>query len=467
MNEFYPENNSEKEENITGNTSGASDTNSSSGYSFSSSGEYHGKPQSGVGSFENKSQPSSYTPPHYNYSAYSPYSQSAYTSPKKPPKKQKKKFSFAALIAVALCAAIIGGSFGVGGYIVTNRLTSPATEQSQEVSADTFSTQNININTSLDSVVEAVAKKCSPSVVGIRTTTTINSFFGNQESAGEGSGIIYTSDGYIITNYHVISDAAENSNQVSTKVEVFLAEDVDTAIPAEIVGFNISYDLAVLKIDKTGLPAIEVGDSDEVSVGQYAIAIGNPGGLSFMGSVSYGVVSGLSRTLDSDDSSAETAEYIQTDAAINPGNSGGALVNAKGQLIGVNSVKLVASGYEGMGFAIPVDKVVEICDDIISNEDEPTPYIGVEISTRYNAVTLQMYGFPVGAVVNRVDSGSPAEDAGLQRGDIITSFNGVEISDYTVFNTHLTQCKAGQSVEVTVYRSGRNYTTTIVIGSNG
>lgn len=445
-----------------------------SGYTFSADGEYHGKPTGDTGSFARHSEPTSYTPPRYTYgsgtnpSGYQSYqtapNHAPYTPPTPAPKPPKKKLSISplAVVAIALVAAIIGGTGGVVGYIAADKVFG----DDEQVVIQSGENQTITIDTQVDSVVEAVAQKCSPSVVGIRTTTTVSSFFGNQESSGEGSGIIYTSDGYIITNYHVIEDAAENSRVTSTKVEVFLASDTETAIPAEIVGYNISYDLAVLKIDRTGLPAIEVGDSDEVNAGQYAIAIGNPGGLSFMGSVSYGIVSGVSRTLDTTDSDTEAAQYIQTDAAINPGNSGGALVNVKGQLIGVNSVKLVASGYEGMGFAIPSNKVVEICEDIILNENEPEPYLGVQISTTYDATTLQMYGYPTGAVISRVDSGSPAAEAGLQRGDIITEFDGVEISDYTVFMTQMTQCKVGQTVELTIYRGGRNYSTTVTLGSN-
>lgn len=491
MNEFYPDPASNPSDNVTNqpeeqvhtDAQQAAPTNfvppteaepdaaqTAQGYTFTPDGEYHGKPASNVGTFERKSAPASYTPPRCTYGTgvnqnqYQPYSgrtaQPTHAHAPKPPKK-KKSVGVAAVIAIALVAAIIGGTGGVLGYMAADKWFAK-----DEAVIRNNENQTITIDTQVSSVVEAVAQKCSPSVVGIRTTTTVSSFFGNQESSGEGSGIIYTADGYIITNYHVIESAAENSRLSSTKVEVFLASDTDTAIPAEIVGYNISNDLAVIKIDKTGLPAIEVGDSDAVNVGQYAIAIGNPGGLSFMGSVSYGIVSGVSRTLETTESGTEAAQYIQTDAAINPGNSGGALVNAKGQLIGVNSVKLVASGYEGMGFAIPSNKVVEICQDIISNENEPEPYLGVQISTTYDAATLQMYGYPTGAVISRVSTGSPAEEAGLQRGDIITSFNGVEITDYTVFMTQMTQCKVGQTVELSVYRSGRTYSRTVTLGSN-
>jgi serine protease Do len=453
-------------------------------------GEYHFVPPTRPEDAE--PVPHSYTPPKSNYTSgygyvpngsynQAPPSHTAYTAqpssadkPAKPskPARAKKSFGAGAIIATALIAALVGGSVGVGGYVAAGRLSDTATTESAAETQSSVSTQTISINSSVDSIAEAVAQKCSPSVVGIRTTASVSSFFGNQESTGEGSGVIYTSDGYIITNYHVIEEAAENAGKSSTKIEVYLASDTDTAYAAEIVGYNISYDLAVIKIDATGLSPMDIGDSDALNVGQSVIAIGNPGGLSFMGSVSSGIISGLNRTLSSSgtsttSNSTTSAEYIQTDAAINPGNSGGALVNAQGQLIGINSVKLVSESYEGMGFAIPVNKVTEICDDIIAHKDAPAPYIGIEISTRYDSTTLKMYGYPSGAVISSVVSGSPADDAGLQRGDIITAFNGTAISEYTEFSTLLNQCTAGDTVDITIYRSGRTYTTTITIGSNG
>lgn len=431
-------------------------SNFAQGYGYAPSGSY------------NQAPPASTQPPHTGY---------AHTQrPVKPAKPQKAKKSFGAgtVIAAALVAALVGGSVGVGGYVAADHFLDQKSGTAAAGTQSTVATQNISISGSVDSAAEAVAQKCGPSVVGIRTTASVSSFFGNQESTGEGSGIIYTADGYIITNYHVIEEAAENAGKSTTKIEVYLAGDTNTAYSAEIIGYNISYDLAVIKIEASGLPAMEIGDSDALSVGQQVIAIGNPGGLSFMGSVSSGIISGLNRTLSTGSSSSGTsgssttaAEYIQTDAAINPGNSGGALVNTTGQLIGVNSVKLVSESYEGMGFAIPVNKVTEICDDIIAHKDAPAPYVGIQISTRYDSTTLKMYGYPSGAVVSGVVEGSPAADAGLQRGDIITSFNGKSITEYTEFSTLLNQCSAGDTVDISLYRAGRTYTTTITIGSNG
>ena len=404
----------------------------------------------------------------YNYQQ--PVAAPVQPKPQKAPKQKKaaKGFSFASVMCFVIIAAIVGAAGGVGGYIAADSSKAPSTTSNTSTVNNTGAaqTENININTTLDSVVEAVAKKCSPSVIGIRTTASVRSFFGNQESTGEGSGIIYSSDGYIITNYHVIEEAVQQSNG-GGKVEVFLSDTTEEPIPATVVGYNISYDLAVIKVDATGLPAMELGDSDALAVGQYVVAIGNPGGLVFMGSISYGIISGLNRTLSDPSNTGTTCEYIQTDAAINPGNSGGALVNTKGQLLGVNSVKLVSEGYEGMGFAIPVNKVKEICDNIISKEYEPEPYIGVELSTTYDAETLQMHGYPVGAVIKQVVEGGPADTAGIRRGDIITKFNGVSITDFSMFPNTVAQSSAGETVEVEIYRDSEAITISLVIGSNG
>ena len=425
----------------------------------------------------------SYTPPQYgfmpngNYGYQNP--QSPYGSrpaqpvrpPKAPkPKKEKKpserKFTAKVFVACVLAAVIVGAGAGAGSFALTSHLNTPEDNASSPTSSGgTTPTQNINIQGEVENLVQAVAEKVGPSVVGIRTTAASNSLFGGQsESSGEGSGIIYSEDGYIITNYHVIQAAAEQSGRQGSKVSVYLPSDSETPIDATIVGYNISYDLAVLKINKTGLPAAEIGNSDELSVGQYVVAIGNPGGLDFMGSVTYGVISGLNRKITTE--SSTQLNLIQTDAAINPGNSGGALVNSKGQIIGVNSVKLVSTGYESMGFAIPINEVIETCKNIISKENEPTPYLGLEISTTYDAQSLQMLGYPTGAVVQNVTEGGPAADAGIQRADIITEFDGTTISSYTTLSAAISQCEPGQQVSVKVYRSGRYYTANVTLGSD-
>lgn len=379
------------------------------------------------------------------------------------PQKQenpKARFSFLTVIV----AVILSGVVGITGAAVTSVVFWNVYKNNNSVT-DQPNLEKNNININVDeqalSVVEAVAKKVTPCVVGIRTTTSVNSFFGNQqEASGEGSGVIYKQDGYIITNYHVIEDAVVNAR--NTKIEVFLDASAEKSYIATVVGYNISADLAVIKIGVTGLPTIEIADSEKIKVGQYVITVGNPGGLEFMDSVTYGVISGLDRVVSSD----SDIGLIQTDAAINPGNSGGALVDVNGKLVGINSSKIVSEEFEGMGFAIPSNETVEICDKIISKENSPEPYIGITLSEKYTAEVLQFYGYPKGAVVLSVYNGSPAYEAGLRKGDIITEFGGTQITDFNVLERLMSNCQPSQKVSVKLYRGGRYYSTTITVASN-
>ncbi len=388
--------------------------------------------------------------------------QPSYQPPKPKPvvkeKPPKARFSFLTVIV----AAIIAGIIGVMSATVTTAVFWGINNADKTDNLDLENnTVNINVDEQAISVVEAVAEKVTPCVVGIRTTTSVNSFFGNQqESSGEGSGVIYKQNGYIITNYHVIEEAVTNKR--NTKVQVFLDSKAENAYDASVVGYNISADLAVIKIDVTGLPEIEITDSDKIKIGQYVITVGNPGGLEFMDSVTYGVISGLNRVVSSD----SDIGLIQTDAAINPGNSGGALVDATGKLVGINSSKIVSEEFEGMGFAIPSNTVTEICDKIIANENSPEPYIGITLSEKYTAEVLEYYGYPTGAVVLSVQNGSPAYEAGLRKGDIITEFKDTKISDYKALENMINDCKPEQNVSVKIYRSGRYYTTTVTVASN-
>ena len=402
------------------------------------------------------------------YSSKNPYDNSFIenTFAEPPRKKEKKKFSFLTVFLCVLIAAAVGATTGAGAVILSNYLSKDEDKGSTVVITDDGTQKivtEINVDEEVGSVIEAVAQKVTPSVVGIATTASTNSFFGgSSETTGEGSGIIYTADGYIITNYHVIEEAVNSS---SSKIEVYLSSNTEKAYTASVIGYNIAHDLAVIKISAKNLVPIELADASTLKVGQYVAAIGSPGGLDFMGSVTYGIISGLNRVI-ADSSTGADVELIQTDAAINPGNSGGALVNTSGKLVGVNSSKIAATEFEGMGFAIPVDTMKEICDKIISNKDTPNPYIGITISDRYSAEDLKNLGFPVGAVVNSVTNGGPAHEAGIRRGDIITEFNGKAIKNYTELSDVIADTKPGQKVNVKIYRSGRYYTTKIQIGSN-
>lgn len=395
-----------------------------------------------------------------NFNCISNYS---YQPPKKSkPPRQKWSHSTGVLVACVILAAVIGAASALGAMAVMFTADTNDTEIITQEQGSTVSNININVDETASSIAEAVAVKATDSVVGIRTTFSVADFFGgSSESTGEGSGVVYTSDGYIITNYHVISDAVSAGS--NAKIEVFVGSKEGTSYEAKVVGYNIMTDLAVLKINANGLTALQLGDEDSLKVGQYIVTIGAPGGLDFMGSVTYGIISGLDRIVSTDSSIG----LIQIDAAINPGNSGGALLDAEGKLIGINSSKIVSEEYEGMGFAIPVDIVKEKCDKIISRENSPEPYIGITISQRYTSQALAFYGYPAGAVISSVAEDSPAQKAGLRRGDIVTEFNETKISEYTVLSQVLNELDPGDKVTVKIYRDGRYYSTEITIGSNG
>lgn len=390
--------------------------------------------------------------------SYTPSYQSGFAAPPKP-KKQKKTHSTAVVIVSCILAAIIGvisATVILSSVFTFDTNTTDSTQQIEENKSNV----NINIDQTASSIAEAVAIKCTDSVVGIRTTTSVMSFFGgSQEQTGNGSGVIYTADGYIITNYHVIKDAVQSQN---SKIDVFVGNDSSKSYPATVVGYNISCDLAVIKINASGLTPVELGNSDELKVGQYVVTIGAPGGLEFMGSVTYGIISGLDRTV----STNSGLKLIQTDAAINPGNSGGALLDANGRLIGINSSKIASVEYEGMGFAIPVNTVKEKCDKIISRKGDSQAYLGASISSTYTSQVLAFYGYPSGAVVSSVAEGSPAAKAGIERGDIITEFNGVNITEYTVLGDTLYDCEPNDTVTVKIYRGGKYYTVDIKLTSD-
>ena len=313
----------------------------------------------------------------------------------------------------------------------------------------------VNIGSTTTSPATLVAAKVSPSIVGIRVTTKESyGFYGEYESSSEGSGVIYTTDGYIITNYHVISEMLTYSGDRNQKAQlsVFLNQDTTKEHEAKVIGYDQASDLAVIKIEGTNLKAIEIGNSDNLTVGDIAIAIGNPGGLDFMGSITQGIISGLDRSVQTEES-FEDLTLIQTDAAINPGNSGGALCNSDGKLIGINSVKLVETGYESMGFAIPVNDVIRICDNIIKNGSGENVYLGLEFNdVDYTSEFLESKGFPAGLVIVEVSYSSPAHKAGFETYDILVSFNNQSIESLDDLIKAKNECSAGDTVTARVYR---------------
>ena len=372
---------------------------------------------------------------------------------KKDTVKQKKKNGFAAIVATGLICSIVGGS--IGGVVGANFMRS----QYEQLSNNGIGNTTIQLvgNKEDISPVIAIAKKVMPSVVGVRTYGTYN-YWGRKITnmeLGSGSGIIYNEDGYIITNYHVIENA--------TSVVVTLYDEQE--YEAVIIGADEASDLAVLKIttDKK-LPAAELGDSSELQIGELVVAIGNP--LGYDNTVTDGIVSGLNRQLSD---YTDEMTLIQTNAAINSGNSGGALVNSRGQVIGINSAKLVASNAEGMGFALSIDEVKPLVEQLINQGHVSRPYMGVTINSQYqvNEETAERYSIPVGIMIYSVAENSPAEQAGLRAGDIIYRVNDTLIQTFEDLSEIIDDHKVGDQLQVVVNRDGQKVTVTVTLGDGG
>lgn len=278
------------------------------------------------------------------------------------------------------------------------------------------------------------------------------------EMTGTGTGVVYTSDGYIITNAHVIYDSEYNLG-AAKEVSVLMNDEDDTSYDAKIIAYDIDADLAVLKIDAEDLTPAEFGDSDEVLIGEDAIAIGNPLGLDLYNTVTCGIISGLNRKIVISD---VEMTLIQTDAAINSGNSGGPLINAYGQVIGINSAKMSSSygsgaSIEGIGFAIPSNYVTKIVNDLINN-GYVTGKVQIGISCQDVSESFaNNYHLPLGVYVVGVTENSPAERAGIKQGDIITAVNGEDITSYSELKTIKDEFEVGDILTLTIFRSGESF----------
>ena len=284
---------------------------------------------------------------------------------------------------------------------------------------------------------------------------TYTNFFGQtSSSAVSGSGFIVSADGYILTNYHVIEYAYKGNYAIT----VMLHDG--TRYEASIVGVEDCNDIAVLKIDASGLDPVTFGDSDKLSVGDDVYAVGNPlGELEF--SMTTGHVSALDRLITTDESS-EAINMFQIDAAVNSGNSGGPVYNANGEVVGIVTAKYSDTGVEGLGFAIPINDAAKIANDLITKGYVTgKAYMGVSIDERYNSMYSQYYNMPIGAFVKSVESGSCAESAGIQAGDIITRLGDVEITGYSDLKQAIKQYSAGDSAELELYRAGESRTLTV------
>ena len=383
-----------------------------------------------------------------------------YNTTPQPPKKKRTglKITLAVVGVVAVVAAAsLFGFWTVKELraIFSNKLgnntssnTSSQTQSYDElvINSKPAGADEYTANSDGTLTAAAVIAKVRPSIVGIVQYKNSN---GIPTMSGQGSGIIFSEDGFIVTNAHVVEGAS--------MITVVL--DNDEEYRATLKGLDTRSDLAVIKIEDTNLPAAELGNSAETVVGESVIAIGNPGGLELAGSCTGGMISGLDRKISG--STGYDVSYIQTDAAINPGNSGGALVNMYGQVIGINSAKITADGYESLGFAIPINEAIPIIQDLqqygyVKNR----AIIGINYQLITETVSQYYnYSIPAGLLITEIDESCDIARKGIGINDIITHIDGQKISSANVVYSVLQGKKPGESVELTVYRIGTRLST--------
>ena len=411
----------------------------------------------------------------YYHSYQNPYAQAA-QKPQKPKKEKKpmskgKKTALKVVAGVMACLMVSVGS--IGGFVALINNGYISVNNSGSTTEPAFTINKLVDNNQPASTVsgeltpQEVAKKVIPSVVCIQNYQRSNNnsmfFFGGGAQNGdagdevsptsEGSGIIATSDGYIITNAHVVEGASS--------LKVILSDG--TSYEAQLVGSDSITDLAVIKIDATGLQAAEFGSSGDLEVGDSVMAIGNPGGLELSSSVTQGIVSALNRQITNSET-GYTMDCIQTDTAINPGNSGGALVNMYGQVVGINSSKIVAEGYEGLGFAISIDDA----QSVISNLKE-YGYVKdravLGITGQYlDSMSARFYGLTSGMYVASISNES-VSNAGITQGCIITKIDDTDITSSSTITSYVSKLKPGDTVTLTVVNdlTGRTFTADVTL----
>ncbi|MEB2356281.1 trypsin-like peptidase domain-containing protein [Bacillus pumilus] len=389
-------------------------------------------------------------------------------------KKEKKR-------KAAWLSPILGGIIG-GGLVLgitpllpqsqdTTANNQTQTASSEPAASENFSTKQITNATNVSDMVEDL----EPTIVGVSNYQSTQNSFGlsgdsTEAEAGTGSGVIFKKDGkkaYIITNNHVV----EGANKL--KVTLYDGKTKD----AKLVGSDVMTDLAVVEINADGIDKVaSFGDSSKLRAGDKVIAIGNPLGAQFSGTVTEGIISGLDRTVEANTSSGTVEmNVLQTDAAINPGNSGGPLINTDGQVIGINSLKISESGVESLGFAIPSNDVKPIVDELLKNGKVERPYLGVQmidleqVPETYQENTLGLFDKQIGKgiYVKDVSKGSPAQKAGLKSGDVIIKFKGKNVANSSQLKEILyKETKVGDKTTMTVIREGKNKNLDITLGQS-
>lgn len=358
--------------------------------------------------------------------------------------KKSKRKRLPSYFVVALIASLIGGlmsSYIGPKYIYGGNAYKSSTEESSATQ------KNYDVKDNAGSSVSVAAKKAMSSVVGITTVEVQNYGFMEQEIDGVGSGVIVNSNGYILTNSHVVGDG--NAKQITV-----LFENGDKK-PGKVLWCDTSLDLAMVKVEVTNLPVATLGDSDSLEVGETAIAIGNPLGLEFQRTVTSGIISGLHRTIRVDESTI-IEDLIQTDASINPGNSGGPLLNNKGEVVGINTAKIKTA--EGLGFSIPINMAKTIINQVVKEGTYKTVFIGItgvdlELYERQLGVDLKADN---GVIVLEVSANSPASKAGLQNGDVITKIDGQDIENMNNLKKALYKYEKGDKTKLDIVRNGKD-----------
>ena len=392
------------------------------------------------------SQPS-YQQPYSPFYSDSRQQNGQTAAPSQPPRLHRSHRTGRAVRSVLKYTAVIAASAVVSvgstlGILQYSGLLQRPVQNTAPASSSSYTPTTNNIYNGAEKSLSEVAASMEDSVVGIVTTL--------QGGQSTGSGFIYSADGLIITNYHVIEDG--------TAVQVVMEDG--TTYDAQVVGGDEKSDLAVLRIDAQGLTPVTVNSTDTPVVGETVLAIGNPLGLELQGSVSAGIISAVDRQITVE---GRTMNLLQTDASISPGNSGGPLVNSRGEVIGINSAKISSSLAEGLGFAIPMTTAMPIINDLIEyGYVTGRPVIGIGGSDVSNEMVL-FYRMPQGVYVQTVTPNSSAETAGIQVGDIIVAADGQEITSITELNNIKDQHAPGDEIVLTVYRSGRTTDITVVL----